>query len=46
MECMFCQSEISDNDIVKEGIDTRIAGQTTCVESLEVERLNIGICDF
>jgi len=30
MNCMFCQSEISDNDIVKEGIDTRIAGQTTC----------------
>ena len=30
MECMFCQSEINKNDILKDGIDTRIAGQKTC----------------
>jgi len=30
MECMFCESEIHKNDIIKEGIDTRIAGQKTC----------------
>jgi hypothetical protein len=27
---MFCQSEIYQNDILKDGIDTRIAGQKTC----------------
>jgi len=30
MNCMFCQSEIRKNDIIKDGIDTRIAGQITC----------------
>ncbi len=30
MNCIFCQSEINDNDILKDGIDTRIAGQKTC----------------
>ena len=29
MECMFCQSEIHQNDVIKDGIDTRIAGQKT-----------------
>jgi len=30
MNCMFCESELNDNDILKYGIDTRIAGQKTC----------------
>ena len=30
MNCIFCQSEIKKNDIIKDGIDTRIAGQKTC----------------
>jgi len=30
MECMFCRSEINKNDILKDGIDARIAGQKTC----------------
>lgn len=30
MKCMFCQSEIYQNDVLKDGIDTRIAGQKTC----------------
>ena len=30
MECMFCQSEINQNDVIKAGIDTRIAGEKTC----------------
>jgi len=30
MECMFCQSEIRKSDIIKDGIDTRIAGEKTC----------------
>jgi len=30
MECMFCQSEINKDDILKDGIDTRVAGQKTC----------------
>ena len=30
MDCIFCQSEINDNNILKDGIDTRIAGQKTC----------------
>ncbi len=30
MECMFCQTEINKNDILKDGVDTRIAGQKTC----------------
>ena len=29
MECMFCQTEIKKEDILKEGIDRRIAGQKT-----------------
>ena len=30
MECMFCQSEIHIDDILKDGINTRIAGQKSC----------------
>ena len=30
MDCMFCQSKINKNDIIKDGIDTRLAGQKTC----------------
>lgn len=30
MECMFCESEINENDIIQEGLDSRIAGQKTC----------------
>lgn len=29
MKCMFCQSDIKDEDILKDGIETRIAGQKT-----------------
>ena len=30
MNCMFCESEINENDIIQEGLDARIAGQKTC----------------
>ena len=30
MNCIFCQSKINKNDIIKDGIDTRIAGEKTC----------------
>ncbi len=30
MECMFCQSALNKNDVIKEGLDARIAGQKTC----------------
>jgi len=30
VNCIFCQSEIKKNDIIKDGIDTRIAGEKTC----------------
>ncbi len=29
MNCMFCQSELNKNDILKDGLDARIAGQKT-----------------
>ena len=29
MNCMFCQSELNENDILKEGLDDRIAGEKT-----------------
>lgn len=29
MECMFCQSELNKSDILKEGMDDRVAGQKT-----------------
>ncbi len=29
MECMFCQSKIKKNDILKDGKDARIAGEKT-----------------
>lgn len=29
MECMFCHSKLNKNDILKNGVDTRIAGQKT-----------------
>jgi hypothetical protein len=29
MNCIFCQSEINENDILKDGLDARIAGQKT-----------------
>jgi hypothetical protein len=29
MNCIFCQSDINKNDILKEGLDARIAGQKT-----------------
>ncbi len=30
MNCIFCQSELDKNDILKDGLDDRIAGQKTC----------------
>ena len=30
MNCMFCESEINENDIIQEGLDARMAGQKTC----------------
>ena len=30
MNCIFCQSEINDDDILKDGIDARVAGEKTC----------------
>lgn len=29
MNCMFCESEINENDIIQEGLDARVAGQKT-----------------
>jgi len=29
MECMFCQSALNKNDIIKDGLDDRVAGQKT-----------------
>jgi len=29
MNCMFCQSELNKDDILKDGLDARVAGQKT-----------------
>ena len=36
MNCMFCQSEINKNDVIKDGLDNRIAGQKTCPGAKEI----------
>lgn len=29
MNCIFCQTEINESDILKDGLDSRVAGQKT-----------------
>lgn len=46
MQCMFCQSEINKNDILKDGIDTRIAGQKSCpLEYYCVECIHVWVTE-